>query len=65
MKKKKTADPMRTRTGKLRLKPLNLAQLQEMLSKAQKKDKNKIQNRINVLKSRAATVVVSNLVKEN
>ena len=45
MKKKKVADPMRTRTGKVRLKPLNLAQLEDMLSKAQKKDKNKIQNR--------------------
>lgn len=52
MKKKKTADPMRTRTGKVRLKPLNLVQLEEMLSKAQKRDRNKIQNRINELKSR-------------
>lgn len=52
MKKKKTADPMRTRTGKVRLKPLNLTQLEEMLSKAQKRDRNKIQNRIRDLKSR-------------
>jgi hypothetical protein len=52
MKKKKTADPMRTRTGKVRLKPLNLTQLEEMMAKAQKKEKSKIQNRINVLKKR-------------
>ena len=57
MKKKKIADPMRTRTGKLRLKPLNLAQLQEMLSKANKKDKTKITNRIRVLESRQKSTV--------
>ena len=57
MKKKKTADPMRTRTGKSRLKPLNLAQLQEMLAKANKKDKNKITNRIRELESRQKTTV--------
>jgi hypothetical protein len=59
MKKKKVADPMRTRTGKVRLGPLNLAQLEEMLAKAQKKEKNRIQNRINELKSRQKSVPVS------
>ena len=52
MKKKKTADPMRTRTGKVRLKPLNLTQLQELLSKANKRDRNKISNRIRDLEAR-------------
>jgi len=59
MKKKKKADPMRTRTGKVRLKPLNLTQLETMLEKAQKKEKNKILNRIKVLKSRENSVPVS------
>ena len=59
MKKKKTADPMRTRTGKVRLKPLNLAQLQEMLGKANKRDKNKISNRIRELESRQKTTATS------
>jgi len=59
MKKKKTADPMRTRTGKVRLKPLNLTQLEEMMAKAQKKEKSKIQNRINVLKKRQKVETVS------
>jgi hypothetical protein len=59
MKKKKKADPMRTRTGKVRLKPLNLTQLEAMLEKAQKKEKNKILNRIKVLKSRENSVPVS------
>jgi hypothetical protein len=66
MKKKKKADPMRTRTGKPRLGPLNLAQLEEMFAKAQKKEKNKIQNRINELRARNKVVetVVSDLNKE-
>jgi hypothetical protein len=59
MKKKKTADPMRTRNGKVRLKPLNLTQLETMLEKAQKKEKNKILNRIKILKSRENSVPVS------
>jgi len=50
---------MRTRTGKVRLGPLNLTQLEEMLAKAQKKEKNKIQNRINELKSRQKSDPVS------
>jgi hypothetical protein len=45
------ADPMKTKTGKTRLGPLNLAQLTEMLEKSSKpKDKAKIQNRITTLK---------------
>lgn len=43
------ADPMKTKTGKTRLGPLNLAQLQDMLSKAKPKDKSKIENRIRIL----------------
>jgi len=45
------ADPMKTKPGKTRLGPLNLAQLTEMLEKSSKpKDKAKIQNRITTLK---------------
>ena len=59
MKNKKTADPMRTRTGKVRLKPLNLAQLQELLSRSNKKDKGKVLNRIRELESRVKSTVPS------
>ena len=46
----KHADPMKTKTGKTRLGPLNLKQLQEMLAKENKpKNKGKIQNRIRAL----------------
>jgi len=46
-------DPMKTKTGKTRLGPLNLKQLQEMLEKASRpKDKSKIHNRIKILESR-------------
>ncbi len=46
-------DPMKTRTGKTRLGPLNLVQLREMLDKSSRpKDKSKIQNRIRILESR-------------
>lgn len=46
----KHSDPMRTKTGKPRLGPLNLAQLQEMMVKESKpKNKNKIQSRIRAL----------------
>ena len=44
------ADPMKTKTGKTRLGPLNLKQLTEMLAKESKaKNKSKIQNRIRAL----------------
>ena len=46
----KHADPMKTKTGKTRLGPLNLKQLTEMLAKESKaKNKSKIQNRIRAL----------------
>lgn len=46
----KHADPMKTKTGKPRLGPLNLKQLTEMLEKESKpKNKSKIQNRIRTL----------------
>ena len=49
----KKANPMTTRTGKPRLGPLNLTQLQAMLEKSsKKKDQAKIRNRIAVLEAR-------------
>jgi len=51
-KKKGQADPMRTRNGKERLGPLNIAQLEKMLSGARKKTVPKIARRIAELKSR-------------
>ena len=45
----KHADPMKTKTGKTRLKPLNYKQLEDMLSKAQPKHRQKIQNRMRIL----------------
>jgi len=48
------ADPMKTKTGKTRLGPLNLAQLKDMLEKTSRaRDKGKIQSRIKILESRA------------
>ena len=50
----KKAHPMQTRTGKPRLGPLNLTQLQNLLEKSSKpKDKSKIRNRIRTLELRA------------
>lgn len=44
---KKQANPMQTRTGKPRLGPLNIAQLETLLEKtSQKKIKAKIRNQI-------------------
>jgi hypothetical protein len=49
----KHADPMKTKTGKTRLGPLNLKQLTEMLEKESKaKNKSKIQSRIKILSKR-------------
>ena len=48
-RKKKKVDPMRTRTGKVRLGPLNIKQLEDMLKSCQPKHRNKIQNRIKFL----------------
>ena len=51
----KKAHPMQTRTGKTRLGPLNLTQLQNLLEKSSRpKDKAKIRNRIRILESRTA-----------
>ena len=44
---KKIANPMQTRTGKPRLGPLNITQLEALLEKtSQKKNKAKIRNEI-------------------
>jgi hypothetical protein len=43
------ADPMRTHSGKVRLGPLNVRQLTEMLKSAQPKNRVKIQRRIDTL----------------
>lgn len=52
-RKLKPKDPMRTKTGKTRLGPLNLVQLEEMLAKESRpKNKGKIQNRILILTQR-------------
>jgi len=49
----KKANPMQTRTGKTRLGPLNLTQLQTMLEKTSKKKiKAQIQKRIAELEAR-------------
>ena len=50
--KSRKADPMRTKNGKERLGPLNVAQLEKLLAKARKKTAPKIQRRIAVMKSR-------------
>lgn len=51
---KSKANPMQTRNGRTRLGPLNVEQLTKILenSSTRKKTKAKIQNRINLLKSR-------------
>jgi hypothetical protein len=54
--KEKKSNPMMTKTGKTRLGPLNLQQLNTMLEKSSKpKDKAKILSRIRTLESRKAT----------
>jgi hypothetical protein len=46
-------DPMKTKTGKTRLGPLNIVQLKDMLDKSSRpKDKAKILNRIKILELR-------------
>lgn len=42
----KHRDPLKTKTGKTRLGPLNLKQLEDMLSKAPPKHRQKIENRM-------------------
>ena len=54
MKKGKKADPMRTKTGKVRLGPLSLTQLNELFTKTPSaREKNKIRNRISELTHRS------------
>lgn len=50
--KNRRADPMRTKNGKERLGPLNIEQLEKLLTTARKKTVPKIARRIAVLKSR-------------
>ena len=50
--KSRKADPMRTKNGKERLGPLNIAQLEKLLSNARKKNQAKIIRRIAVIKGR-------------
>ncbi len=53
MKNRKTADPMKTRNGRTRLKALSLTQLDALLAKAQRgRDRDKIQRRIRTLTQR-------------
>ena len=50
--KTRKADPMRTKNGKERLGPLNVAQLEKMLDSARKKTAPKIKRRIAVITGR-------------
>jgi hypothetical protein len=50
--KTRRADPMRTKNGRERLGPLNVAQLEKLLNSARKKNQAKIARRIAVIKSR-------------
>jgi hypothetical protein len=50
--KTRRADPMRTKNGRERLGPLNVSQLEKLLTSARKKNMAKISRRIAVLKSR-------------
>jgi hypothetical protein len=50
--KTRRADPMRTKNGRERLGPLNVAQLEKLLTGARKKNVAKITRRIVVMKSR-------------
>jgi len=54
--KTRKADPMRTKNGKERLGPLNIVQLEKLLSNARKKHVAKIHRRITELKSRPGFV---------
>ena len=48
-KNRQPADPLKTRTGKTRLGPLNINKLKEMLKSARTKEPSKIENRIRYL----------------
>jgi hypothetical protein len=54
--KSRKSDPMRTKNGRERLGPLNITQLEKLLSNARKKHVAKIHRRINELKSRTGFV---------
>jgi hypothetical protein len=56
--KSRKANPMLTKNGKERLGPLNIEQLEKLLSNARKKHAPKIQRRIAELKSRPGFVEV-------
>jgi len=50
--KARKSDPMRTKNGRERLGPLNVAQLEKLLISARKKNQAKITRRIAVIKGR-------------
>ena len=54
--KSRKADPMRTKNGKERLGPLNIAQLEKLLTTARKKNIATIARRIAVIKGRPGFV---------
>jgi len=56
--KTRKADPMRTKNGKERLGPLNIAQLEKLLSNARKKNAPTILRRLALMKSRKGFVEV-------
>jgi hypothetical protein len=69
MSKTTHADPLKTKTGKTRLGPLSITQLNDMLAKTSRpKDKSKIVNRIKrlekILHKGMARVIVTHKVKE-
>jgi hypothetical protein len=66
-KKSQKRSPMMTKNGNPRLGPLNVIQLEKLLSGARKKNQAKILRRISVLKSRSvytAPVIVAETVAE-
>jgi hypothetical protein len=64
--KSRKADPMRTKNGHTRLGPLNVTQLEKLLTSARKKNQAKIQRRIGVLKARPGyrVPVIAEIVAE-
>ena len=57
-------DPMKTKTGKTRLGPLNLKQLHDLLTKESKaKNKGKIQNRIRALEKMGMALETVDIVQ--
>jgi hypothetical protein len=63
-KANRTANPKLTRNGRPRLKPLNLAQVKELLEKTGRpRDKSKIRNRLKVLEKRLRKLGVLDLVE--